>query len=270
MDYICLFITSKILRHKTNALRFIIASALGGVYSAVSLFFNINPIHAFILDLLICIIMVMICFISKGTKKQHVIPKALLFTGISMLLGGIMTAIFNLLNKLNLNLWSIGTDGADTYTFAIIAVISAIISIKGISFITKRNKHREYDVHFTVNGKEKSLLGFIDTGNLAHEQISGKSIIFVDKLAVSDIIASDAKEKLLSGEIIYKSSRLVPISTANGDSLLFAFAPDKIELKEKSHKDTSAFLVDCFIAVTDLNANGKYGAIIPEDIIKLS
>ncbi len=269
MDYICLYITAKILRHKISAARFVIASATGGIYSVISLFLNLNPIPALLLDCAACIFLVAICFYKKGAKKLHLFPTALLFVGISMLLGGIMTAIFNLLNKLELDLDALYSDGAHTYIFAIIAVVSAAVSVKGISFITKKNRHREYYVSVTVNEKVKEYIGFVDTGNMAREQISGKSIIFLDGASSAPMIDLDAKEKYLKGEIKYRGSRLIPINTATGSSLVFALIPDKITLKRKNHKAQNEFDVDCFIALTDISSD-DHDAIIPEDIIKLN
>ena len=266
MDYICLYITAKILRHKISALRFVIASALGGAYSVASLFLSLGPFPSFLLDCAACFLLIVVCFYKKGTKKLRLFPAALLFVGVSMLLGGVMTAIFNLLNKLDLDLDILYSDGAHTYVFAIIAVVSAAISVKGISFITKKNRHREYYVKVTVNGITEEYSGFVDTGNMAREQISGKGIIFLDGEASASIIDPDAKEKYLKGEFIYRGSRLIPITTAAGSTLAFALIPDKITLKRKSHREQAEFEVDCFIALTDLT-EVDHKAIIPEDII---
>ncbi len=270
MDYICLYISAKILKHKISASRFILSASLGGIYSVIALFININSILAFIIDSLVCLIMIAICFYEKNEKPKYIFASALLYVGISMLMGGIMTAIFNILNKLNLNFDDISDDGAYTYTFAIIAIISAALSIKGISLISKKNKHREYYINVTINGISREFLGFVDTGNLIKEQISGKSIIFIDKTAAEGFIDINAQEKFLNGEIIYKGSRLVPLTTASGSSLILIFSPDKVTAKEKTQKETPVFEVDCLISVSDISKNGDYGAIIPEDIIKHS
>ena len=99
MDYICLYITGKILKIKVTAAKYVISSVLGGLYSVIALFLNVGAILAFIIDILICIIMTAICFYHKGDKVKNIITSSLLYIGISMLIGGVMTAIFNLLNK---------------------------------------------------------------------------------------------------------------------------------------------------------------------------
>ena len=269
MDYICLYITAKILRLKISATKYIISSIIGGAYSVIALFLNVGSILAFIIDILVCIIMTAICFFQKCDKAKNIVTSSMLYIGISMLIGGVMTAIFNLLNKLEINFENISNDGAHTYAFAIIAVISAVLSMKGISLITRKNRHKEYFVDLTINQKTCKFLGFVDTGNLVKDQISGKSIIFIDKSAASKIIDPDAEEKFYQGEILYRGSRLVPISTATGSSATLIFVPDKITLTEKSAKNASEFQVDCLIALTKIN-KGEYSAIIPEDIIKLN
>ena len=269
MDYICLYITAKILRLKISATKYIISSIIGGAYSVIALFLNVGSILAFIIDILVCIIMTAICFFQKCDKAKNIVTSSMLYIGISMLIGGVMTAIFNLLNKLEINFENISNDSAHTYAFAIIAVISAVLSMKGISLITRKNRHKEYFVEVSINQKTCKFLGFVDTGNLVKDQISGKNIIFLDKSAASKIIAPDAEEKFYQGEILYRGSRLVPISTASGSSATLIFVPDKITLTEKNAKNASEFQVDCLIALTKIN-KGEYSAIIPEDIIKLN
>ena len=179
-----------------------------------------------------------------------------------------MTALFNALNRLDLDLTWLSYDGAHTYTFALIAIISAAVSIKGISLISKRNRHREYFVRISVGKNSSVLLGFVDTGNLVKDQISGKSIIFIDRSAISSVIDPLAEEKFLKGEILYEGSRLISISGAQGSRLKLVFPPDRITLKEKSEKESAELYVDCLISLTDIKSN--YQAIIPEDIIKLN
>lgn len=268
MDYICLYISAKILRHKIRTKKLVISSAIGGLYAVASLFIITEPILAFIIDALVCLIMIAICFYSKGEKLKYIFVSTLLYVGVSMLLGGIMTALFNLLNKLDIDLGGIADDGAHTYIFAIIAIISAAISMKGISLITRKNKHREYYVNITLKGKSCPLLGFVDTGNLIKEQISGKGIIFIDKAAAAKVIPTDTEKKYYDGEIVFPGSRLVPIVTAQGSSLILVIPPDKVTIKEKSQKNDQELAVDCLLGLTSIDGK-EYSAIIPDDIRRL-
>lgn len=270
MDYICLYITAKILKHNVSAKKYIISSIVGGLYSVLSLFLSPNPVIAIIIDGLVCLIMIAICFYSKGENLKLLLASSLLYIGISMLLGGVMTTIFNILNRLDLDFGELSDDGAHTYAFAIIAIISAAISVKGISIITKKNRHKEYFVTVIMNKKVCKLLGFVDTGNLIKDSISGKSIIFIDRAAASEIIDPSVEEKFYRGEILFPRSRLIPISTANGSSMALIFVPDSVTLKEKSQQDTKEFHVDCLISLTDIKGEDAANAIIPEDIIKLN
>ena len=268
MDYICLYITSKILRHNVSAKKYIAASVLGGAYSVLALFISMNSVISVLIDALVCVIMVLICFYSKGDGIWHTFGSSLLYVGISMLLGGIMTAIFNLLNRLELNFDGLTDDGAHTYDFAIIAIVAAALSMKGISVVTKKNRHREYFVTVTLNQKECTLLGFVDTGNLVNDAVSGKSVIFLDRSAAHEFIHPDTEERFYRGEILYPGTRLIPISTAGGSSMTLVFTPDRVTVKEKSHRAVNEFEVDCLIALSEMK-NDTYSAIIPESIIKL-
>ncbi len=268
MDYICLYITAKVLRHKVKTAKFLLSSALGAIYAAVSLFLASPPALALVIDALVCLIMIAICFYGKRGSTKNIFLSTLLYVGISMLLGGIMTALFNLLNKLEIDLSFLSNDGVHTYLFAIIAIVSALLSIRGLSFITKKNRHREYFVDIDLLNKKCTLLGFVDTGNLVRDKISGKQIVFVDRKAVASIIPTDTEKRYYNGEILFSGSRLVPITTAQGQSMILVIVPNTVQLREKTHKAERVSRVDCLLGLTDVNM-GEYTAIIPDDIRSL-
>ena len=130
MDYLCIYITAKVLHKKIGFLRSLIAAAFGGIYSVISLFFYVTPVIAFILDCAVCAVICAIAFACGKKKLTSLCVPTFLYVGISMMTGGCMTAIFNLLNKLELPLDLIGEDSVSTYLFAILAAIAGVISLK--------------------------------------------------------------------------------------------------------------------------------------------
>ena len=100
MDYLCLYICAKVLRKKQKLLRMMLAAAIGGVYSVISLFFIFSAPVNLICDALFCLVISAIAFAERRRLVSSTLICGFLFVGISMMTGGAMTAIFNLLNPI--------------------------------------------------------------------------------------------------------------------------------------------------------------------------
>ena len=131
MDYLCLYVTVKIIHQKIKLSRMLIASALGGAYSVAALFLPFGAPIEFIFDVVICFAICLIAFAQKGRRFSKILLYGFLFVGISMMTGGCMTAIFNLLSKLELPIDLIPADNPSTYIFAILAAAAGLISLMG-------------------------------------------------------------------------------------------------------------------------------------------
>ena len=156
MDYLCLYICAKVLHRKANLPKMLISSAIGGIYSVVSIFLSHLPAIELIIDALVCLIMCAIVFADKGRRISSTLLCAFLFVGISMMTGGCMTAVFNLLNRLDLPLDRIDGDGISTYMFALLALIAGIISLRSGQLISRRANVKECRLNLTIG--EKSLI----------------------------------------------------------------------------------------------------------------
>ena len=274
MDYLCIYICSKVLHRKMKLGRMLSAAALGGVYSVISLFLPISSAISLALDCATCLVMCAIVYYEKGRSLGSLLLATFLFIGISMMTGGCMTAIFNLLNKLNLPLDLVEADGISTYLFAALALIAGIISLKSGQIISRRAPIKECRLHLRFCGKDFELLGLSDSGNLVRDPITGKPIIFVDRATIEKQIPLDFLDRFAEGMLDRgapcKNLRIISLRTAAGTSIATAAAPDSIsiEYEDKKGKTTTAEL-SALISPTDLgNSAEGYTAIIPAEIIK--
>ena len=192
-----------------------------------------------------------------------------------MMSGGCMTAIFNLLDKINLPLDKIEEDGLSAYLFAALAVIAAIISLRSGEIISRTSTVNECTVKINIDGKEQSFLGFVDSGNLVKEAISGKNVIFVDQKKLSAIVDIKILSDFANGELTnyktYKNMRLISVKTASGTKLAVAFQSDRLSIAlNRSEKESINISPDAFIAPIDISEgiNG-YEAIVPKEILKI-
>ena len=133
MDFLCFFLTARILALPLSLPRTLLASALGGIYSDIALFITLGALPSLLLDIFVCVLICAIAFLKKGELSS--LPLYIIvYFAISMALGGFMTAIFNLLNKADIPLESGASDGISVWAFAALAAVSGLLTFFGGRF----------------------------------------------------------------------------------------------------------------------------------------
>ena len=272
MDYLCLYICAKIMRRRIILLKMLIAAAIGAAYSVISLFLPLSGFWTIMTDIIVCVI---ICFIAFYEKGRSAFLCAFLFVGISMMTGGCMTAIFNLLNKLDLPLDGIDGDSISTYLFALVAAIAGLISLRSGQVISKKSSISECSLEISIGDKKTVISALSDSGNLVKDPISGKSVVLIDRNKLALLIDVAEYDRFISGDSSTSEAthgiRLIPIKTASGKGMLAASRPDKLiatfaDSKGKHHR----IELDALISPSDIgnSASGCY-AVIPAEILKI-
>ncbi|MBE6684636.1 MAG: hypothetical protein E7592_03165 [Ruminococcaceae bacterium] len=274
MDYLCLYICVRILRRKMRLGRMLLAASIGGIYSVVSLFLTASVPFSLLIDVGISLIMCAIVFSDKGRRFSSTLLCLFLFIGISMMTGGCMTAIFNLLNRLNLPLGDIEADGISTYLFAALAAIAGLISLGSGELISRRSAVKECLLTITIEGKTLTLRALADSGNLVKDALSGKAVILIDRAELCKITDLKQFDDFARGieptPLKIRGLRLIPINTASGRGMLVAAFADKLtaEITTKKNEQISIEL-DALISPSDIkNSAADCGAIIPSEILK--
>ena len=271
MDFLCFFLTAKLLGIKLAASRGVLASALGGAYSVAALFMSVSSVFAFIIDAAVCCIMCAVCFGAK--QKERSLPLYILvYLAISMMLGGVMTALFNLLNRLDLPLSEGSSDGISVWMFAALALISAGVTLLGGAAFKKRTVQRTAYLSISYKGKSVTLDAMTDSGNLLKDPMSGSACIIVDIDAMREMLPKNicdaasrgdvASLALLGGEDA-KSLRLIPTKTVSGDGVLIGIRVDEIKID----RGRGAQSVRALIVLSDIkDSAGGNKALIPQGI----
>lgn len=185
-----------------------------------------------------------------------------------------MSAIFNLLNKLDLPLDMIESDGISTYLFALLALIAGVISLKSGQVISKKGSIRECRLLVRFCGEDFEFFGFSDSGNLVRDPISGKAIIFLDRSVIEEKLSLDFLDKYAKGEMSVdfpcKNLRLIALKTATGSSLSVAASPESLKIEYTDRKKRNREIeLDALISPTDIGKSAAgYNAVIPAEIIK--
>ncbi|MBE6534378.1 MAG: hypothetical protein E7678_05360 [Ruminococcaceae bacterium] len=276
MDFLALFLASKLLGCGKKLIRLVLAAIFGGFYACFSLIFpleNYLSVFSFAVDALACLIMAFIA-IFKPKIRSGVISFALVFGAVSILLGGAMTALFYAFNRLGLDRAFAGekaqSDGISVYIFAIFAAISGFLALLGGKFFKKKALRQNGTVTVEYRGKSASLLCMCDSGNLLREPISRLPCILIELDAVKKLFSNVFLECVRRGDIekipISESSRIrmVPAKSATGETLLVAIRPDSIKLDMgKGESFVEAYIV---ISTEKISAHGAK-ALVPSELI---
>ncbi len=270
MDFLCLYLSAKLLSHKMPLLRGLLAAILGGIYANAALFFSFSRGVAFVFDVIACALICAIAFFSLKEWRRYPLY-ILVYTAVSMALGGAMTALFNLFNRSGIfdGIKETDGDGISVWLFALLAIVSAAITLVGGRFFTKRMSVGEAELEITYGGRSVRILGMTDSGNLLRDPISGKPCIVADVSALSPILPAELREIAnnmgsLNFDFISTEHKrrlvLIPAATVSGSGMLLGVRADRVSLSVKG-KTREA---DAIIALSDLSEGGSGSrALIP-------
>lgn len=244
MDFLCFYITEKIRYSKLKYIRVLLASAIGGVYSVASIFIKSYKAPLCIASL---ILMCIIAFYRKGEKLLSLILPSSVFLLSSALLGGIMTAIFNFLNEIKLDLNDIGENELPIWLIAVTFAVSVLSSKISGRYITKKASRSTAEIYIKINGRRLTLKAIYDSGNLLKDCFSGKPIIIIDEKYTKHFFPSfnvldlDSLDKLPNKE--RPLLKVIPCNTVNKTGIIIAIKPQALRIKaEKNIIDADALV----------------------------
>ena len=259
MDFLCFYLSGTLLSSKLSKLRMIAGAVLGGLYADASLFLDTRGSVKIAVHILVCILM---CATVFGIRS--LIAHTLTYVATSAVLGGFMTALFELLNTLEIPEGEIKSDGISAWTLLLLALISGIITLLGARFFRRKSARRYATVSLKYKGKEKTLKGFCDSGNLLCDPLSGKPCVIADQRALDGVIskqilyATPESISILNTDDA-KRIRLVPAKTATGTGMLIAVRVDSLELEGRA--------VDALVVISDIGNNDGCEALIPCELL---
>ena len=271
MDFLCLYLSVKLLHLPRVRWRMLSAAVAGGVYSVVALFISVGSWLALALDLGVCLGMCAVCAAGKGVNFGRLLLLCGTYFGISALMGGGMTAIYSLLGKVDLPLGDVQSDGISAWMFLALATVAALVAAFGGRLFSKQTAVRSCTVHVRMDGVTWEMQGLCDSGNLLCDPISGIPVIVADRQtwlsalpdALRCAVESEGREvDTLEGG---KRVRIVPMHTAQGSSMAVALLPDEVLL---AGQDGKVRAVHALIAPSGEPLAGDYRAVVPATLLQ--
>lgn len=237
MDCLCFLLTARLLRRRIRPWRLAVGCVLGGVYAVLALFPDVGRAAALVIDLCVCVLLCLTVFAERRDGLRALLPPVGVYLLVSLLLGGIMTGLYNLLNRAGCAgaLSEGGDDGPTAWLFAVLALAGGAASLWGGRLFRRTGTRQTCTVTIDMNGRTAVLRGFVDTGNLLRDPMTGRAVIPVDRDAVAPLLSPALSRALdtrshadLSAAPEGSRVRLIPAATAAGEGLLVGIRPDAI------------------------------------------
>jgi stage II sporulation protein GA (sporulation sigma-E factor processing peptidase) len=271
MDFLCFYLTARIMSARFSVWRCVLASAIGGVYAVLALFLSTGRVTALLTDMAVCSLMTVCAFLRKKELRSTLsyIP---VYIAVSIVLGGTMTVLFNLLDRLSLPLDEIEGDGVSVWLFALFGILSGVLTLICTKLFARRGVRRSATVTVEFMGRSTEIQGLCDSGNLLREPISNYPCIVTDKSLLTEIFPKEVLCACNSGadalaflsEENAKRTRLIPARSVTGDGMLIGFRPDRIAVDTGKGART----VSAYVVLSDIDGTAdKAGALVPPELM---
>ena len=265
MDYLLLYLTSKILKKKYRKVRLILSAFFGGIYSVIVLVPLIN--HLSIITLFSIITAFIMTFLAFGFESRNEYLKNAAFLGFTtFLLSGIMNYLYYS-TEVGMIIQNVlkGTSNksVNTRKFFFVTLFSYGIMIFAIKLyrVQRKNDRIIFDVKLSFRGKSVVTKGLFDTGNSLKEPISGKIVHVAESRIIKPMIEGDdtAVERIC----------VIPYHSVGEETgMLYGYRLDEMVI---IIDDKPKFLYKPIIAVYEgeLSVRNKYGIILNGEIMEI-
>lgn len=268
MDFLCVFLVAKLTSKRLSYPRAIAGAVLGGAYSVAILFMPPLGRLEIIPDILCCLLMCLIVFARKGDTLGTLALNTVTYLLASVLLGGIMTAAFNLLNSSGIDLEGTGEGDIPPWLLVTVGLASVISTYAGGHFLKRRAAERQAEIDVTLCDVTVTIRAMCDSGNLLRDSVSGRAVIVADNRHTSSFFKKrkeiTAKDAITLDGDIRRRIALIPCSTANGSGTMVAFRPQKVIVRtDRREKE-----VDALIGFAEIKcAAPDCSALIPPELL---
>ncbi len=262
MDLICLSITAALLHRRLLRWRAIFGATIGGIYALAALLLGLEGLPGLLLDSLAAAAITALVFWKKKMRIGAFLRTVAVFLLSSVLLGGIMTVLFSVLNRLELPLKSLQGDGLSVWIFAAVATVSGLLTRRSGRALRRSENTEQVTLCLTLYGKRARLSARVDSGNLLRDPLSGKSVVAVDRKIVRSLLPDGFLEHWQERRDYARRVRLIPTKTATGEGILVALLPDSLTAVTNGRETE----LDCLVAAVELDGKaGDFDALLPAD-----
>ena len=271
MDFLCFYISCLLLHQRLPIFRACLSSFVGGVYSVLALFLTFDGAKATALDILVLILMCLVVYCGKEVTFLRIVKGIFLYFFVSALLGGLMTALFSLFNRIELLAGDYGLDdGINVWIFVLLVIIASMCTLGGGRVFRSSSSEKTAQLIIESELGTLNLNALIDSGNLTYEPISGKAVVFVSVEKCKKIVEKSLYDSLNNNSNIdempiqiLSKIRIIPTRSVSGERIFYATKFKKVTVKIGKMKKE----IDTYVALVKDDYLGEYDAIISYETI---
>ena len=272
MDFLSLYLTGRVFRAVLRPAFLTLAAGIGALYGTASLFLLPGGIAGRLINVAVAVLMCRAAFGSTGFGALA--GRTAVFYACGFMLGGVMTALYNLINsrlggrRAIINGGMSALDGpVPLPLFVALAAASGVITAVCGRIYSRRKSSPTARLEITVGDRTICLDALCDSGNLALEPLGGLPVIFLEKEQIRRLYPERMARALLSDDAetlcrlppdIAKRTRIIPLTTVSGSRVSVGALPDRVRVNGEEKRA-------CVAA-----GNGRFGgcdAMIPSTLI---
>lgn len=278
MNYLIIWLVSKIIKEQTDRIKMFIASAVGALYALLLFFPGYKILYSIVMKVLLSFLIIIIAF-TPSTFRGF-IKQLSVFYLVSFVLGGAVLGLFYFTNT--------GTVLANGIFFIkgvppIILLGSGLITLLFVklcvipiyNYLEKKSLLLDFSI--CIEEREIGVKGLLDTGNDLYDPITNYPVIIVEYSAIKELIPEGIKRIFEEDmednlEEVYKGVkesnwisrlRLIPFSSLGKEKgMLLGFKADRVTIKNKSFGE-----IIVGVYSKSLSSNGEYTALLNPELI---
>ena len=271
MDFLALYATGRLTHERMRPAPLMLGASIGAVYGVAALFVGPRGFFGWLINTAVAAVMCLASY--ERSRPSLLLRRVALFYGTSFLLGGVMTALYNLLNG-KLGGRAVVNGGLTAFSaslrfpvFAGLATAAAAAVFVIERILRKRRLRRDVSLTITVGDRSVELSALCDSGNLATEPLGGLPVVFVDRKKLRRLLSGNETEFLRSQDParlvrapsrLAKRTRAVPIHTVAGSRTELGFLPDGLFV-DGAAKEACVVMSDAPFGTSD--------ALVPESLV---
>ncbi len=284
MNFIILWCTAKLLKHKSSWLMLLIASLLGAIYSLGSYFPDFKSLYTPGMKVVFSLIIIICAYLPKDIRNFAKLIGV--FYVISFVFGGAAFGLFYFLNGLKHIRYGVFYIQDFPVKILVISIIIAYFSVKYCWGIIQYRVKRERiitEINILLDDRKAVLTALVDTGNSLSEPISKAPVLVAEYSSIKELLPKDVQKiyeegnqndfnviaNIMANSELVTRFRVIPFKSLGKDNgMLLGFKPDEVQFIENNNTQNIKNII-IGIYNKKLSASGEYSALIHPDILNV-
>lgn len=254
MDLISFAVTSLAVSEKTSLLRMALAALFGAAFSCGLALFVRSEGLSLLLSLLVLPLILFFAFGKKSGKRLFKI--GLFYFSASLFLGGAAEALsYYMGQKKSLTLGVFL--GVSFFALGIFQIFCRSLD--------KKLETAVVSLAIRVSGRCEYFFGLVDSGLLLRDPENGLPVMILKAEYALPLLSGEELERVKEGG---EGTIPIPMKTASGKGVLYAFRPDGVRILRKGQKKKEKEKQDILVAL-DFSSGGFGGCpcLVPLSVI---